>query len=183
MTYPQSLDERVTQLEDRIALRELVSRYNFAVDERDLATLASLFMPDGFFGTADSAAGATGRDAICEQFKGRYSIFGATNHFSHDQVVTFESPTRARGMVASHAELWCNERATLAALRYADVYEKHDGAWRFAERKLHFMYYLGIEEYPIALGQRDRNRAGPTPKPADWPEGASTYVEYRPGKA
>lgn len=182
MTQPQTLEARLTQVEDRVALRELISRYNFAIDDRDLATVGSLFTPNAFFGSVDGAMGATGPDAICEQFKGRFSVLGATNHFSHDQVVTFESPTRARGTVASHAELWRNERTMLTALRYADVYEKHDGAWRFAERKLSFMYYLNIEDYPAALGRRERNCAGPTPKPADWPEGTPTYVEYRPGK-
>lgn len=183
MYQPQTLEARVALVEDRVALRELISRYNFAIDDRDLATVATLFTDNAFFGSADGAMGARGPQAICEQFKGRFSVLGATNHFSHDQVLTFESATRARGTVASHAEVWRNERAMLTALRYSDIYEKHDGAWRFAERKLSFMYYLNIEDYPTALGQRDRNRAGATPQPADWPEGTSTYVEYRPGKA
>lgn len=183
MYVPKTLEERVAQVEDRVALRELVSRYNFAIDDRDLATVATLFTADAYFGSADGALGARSREAIVEQFKGRFSVLGATNHFSHDQAVTFEGPTRARGLVATHAELWRNERAMVTALRYADVYEKVDGAWCFAERKLSFMYYLNVEDYAHALGRRDRNRAGPVPKAADWPEGTSTFVEYRPGKA
>lgn len=183
MYTPKTLEERVTQIEDRQALRELISRYNMSIDDRDLATVATLFTENAFFGSLDGAMGATGRDAICEQFKGRFSVLGATNHFSHDQIITFESPTRARGKVASHAEVWRNERAMITALRYDDVYEKEDGVWRFAERRLSFMYYVNVEEYPTVLGRRDRNRAGPTPVDADWPEGTPTYVEYRPGRA
>ena len=179
---PHTLEERVAHIEDRQALRELVSRYNFSIDDRDLATVGSLFTEKAFFGSLDGAMGATGRNEICEQFKGRFSVLGATNHFSHDQVITFESPTRARGKVASHAEVWRNERAMLTALRYDDVYEKEGGVWRFAERKLSFMYYVNIEDYTALLGQRERNCAGPVPRAADWPEGTSTYVEYRPGK-
>jgi ketosteroid isomerase-like protein len=183
MSLPTTLEERVARVEDRLAIRELVSRYNMSIDDRDLATVGSLFTENAFFGSIDGAMGATTRQGIVDQFKERYSVLGATNHFTHDQVITFESPTRARGQVASHAEVWRKEKAMITALRYADIYEKADGAWRFAERRLSFMYYLNVEDYSTALGVRDRNLAGATPKPADWPEGTSTYVEYRPGKA
>jgi hypothetical protein len=42
------------------------------------------------------------------------------------------------------------------------------------------MYYVPIEEYASAMGRLDRNRAGPTPMAADWPEGRPTWTEYRP---
>jgi len=178
-----TLEERITRLEDRLAIREMVSRYNIAIDNRDLHTVGALFTENAFFGSADGAMGATGPQAIVDQFKSRFSVLGATNHFTHDQLITFESAERASGTVASHAEVWRNEQAMITALRYADVYEKQGGVWRFAQRKLSFMYYLSLADYPKVLGQRDRNRAGATPKDADWPEGTSTYVEYRPGKA
>lgn len=183
MEHPQTLEERVTRVEDRQAIRELASRYNLAIDDRDLQTVGSLFTENAFFGSVDGAMAATTRQAIVDQFKSRFSVLGATNHFTHDQVITFESAHRARGLVASHAEVWRMEKAMITALRYADVYEKAAGVWRFAERRLSFMYYVNVEDYSTALGVRDRNLAGPVPKPADWPEGTSTYVEYRPGKA
>lgn len=183
MSNTLTLEERIARVEDRLALREMVSRYNISIDNRDLDTVGSLFTANAFFGSADGAMGATGPQAIVDQFKSRFSVLGATNHFTHDQLISFESATRATGTVASHAEVWRNEQAMITALRYADVYEKQDGVWRFAERKLSFMYYLSLADYPQVLGQRDRNRAGPTPKDADWPEGTSTYVEYRPGRA
>ena len=182
MSAAATLEERLARVEDRLALRELASRYNIAIDNRDLDTVGALFTEQAFFGSADGAMGATGPKAIVEQFKLRFSVLGASNHFTHDQLINFESPQRATGLVASHAEVWRNEQAMITALRYADVYEKQNGVWRFAERKLSFMYYLSLADYPQMLGRRDRNRAGPTPKDADWPEGVSTYVEYRPGK-
>lgn len=183
MEQPQSLEQRLARVEDRLAIRELISRYNMAIDDRDLKTVGSLFTENAYFGSVDGAMGATTRQGIVDQFKSRFSVLGATNHFSHDQFINFESPTRARGQVSSHAEVWRKEKAMITALRYADVYEKSDGVWRFAERRLSFMYYLNVEDYSTALGVRERNMAGPTPQAADWPEGTPTYVEYRPGKA
>lgn len=179
MSSSRTIEDRLTEVEDRLAIRELIARYCFAIDDRDLDTVGSLFTDNGSFGSADGIMKAVGRNAVVEQFKSRYSVLGATYHIGHDHVIEFESPTRARGLLASHAEVWRHGRAMITALRYADVYEKTNGRWRFAERKLSFMYYLPIEEYATALGGRDRNRAAPgQAMPADWPEGRPTWTEY-----
>lgn len=184
MNNLDSLERRLTQVEDRLAIRELISRYCFSIDDRDLKTVGSLFTDNAYFGSADGAMKAIGRDAIIEQFKSRYSVLGASNHIGHDHVIEFESPTRARGLLSSHAEVWRLGRAMITALRYADVYEKTDGVWRFAERKLSFMYYLPVEDYATVLGRIDRNRASPDkPQPADYPEGRPTWAEYQPTAA
>ena len=179
MSQTPELERRLTELEDRLAIRELVSRYCFAVDDRDLRTLGALFTENGSFGSADGQMRANGREAILRQFEARYSVLGATNHFNHDQTIDFENLSRARGRVSLHAEMWRNERAVIAALRYADRYEKSGGKWLFTERLISFMYYLPVEEYPGARGRLDRNRASAVAQPADWPERTPTYVEYQ----
>jgi len=126
---------------------------------------------------------ATGVEAILEQFKSRFSVLGATNHFAHDHVIWFERPTRARGMLSVHAEVWRKEQPMVTALRYDDVYEKIDGLWCFSERLLSFFYYLNVMDYPQAMGRLERNMASGTPVAADFPERLPTYVEMRPGHA
>ena len=92
----QSLEARLARVEDQLAIRDLTARYNFAMDNRDLASASLLFTPDASFGSKDGAMRATGIEAIVKQFEGRFSVLGATNHFAHDHVIWFESPTRAR---------------------------------------------------------------------------------------
>ena len=178
----RTFERRLAEVEDRLAIRELVARYCFAIDDRDLRTVGDLFTENASFGSDDGVMRAVGRAAIVKQFEGRYSVLGATNHISHDHVIRFEGESRARGQVSSHAEVWRHERAMIAAMRYADVYEKSGGVWRFAERVLSFMYYLPIEDYSAALGRLDRNRASDKPLQADYPERLPTWVEYRPDK-
>ena len=175
-----SLEERIARLEDRQAIEQLTATYCFAIDDRDLDTVGSLFAPDSHFGSHDGAMSARGREAIVQQFRERFSVLGASNHVAHNQVIHLDSPTRAHGMVSSHAELWRLERTMITALRYTDQYVKIDGRWMFAERLLSFMYYVPVEEFSSAMGRLDRNRAGPTPKDADWPERQPTWTEYRP---
>jgi len=179
-----SLEARLAEVEDRLAIQELVSRFYFEVDNRDLQAVGELFTPEGRFGTKDGVMGATGRDAILRTLDQRFTVLGATNHISHDHVIWFESATRARGLLSAHAELWRNERAEITALRYDDLYEKAgDGLWRFSERLLSYMYYLPVADYAAALGRLDRNRAFAVPAAADYPERLPTYVERRPAKA
>jgi uncharacterized protein (TIGR02246 family) len=176
------LESRLAEVEDRVAIRDLTARYNFAIDDRDLKAVGELFTDNGAFGSKDGAMRATGREAILKQFESRFSVLGATNHFAHDHAVWFESPTRARGLLSIHAEVWRKEQPMVTALRYEDVYEKSGGLWSFSERLLSFFYYLNIRDYPVAMGTLERNHASDIPVAADFPERLPTYVELRPGK-
>jgi ketosteroid isomerase-like protein len=178
----RTIESRLEEVEDRLAIRDLTARYNFAIDDRDLKAVGELFTDNSTFGSKDGAMRATGRDAVLKQFESRFSVLGATNHFAHDHAVWFESPTRARGLLSIHAEVWRKEQPMVTALRYEDVYEKSEGLWRFSERLLSFFYYLNIRDYPVAMGTLERNHASDKPVAADFPERLSTYVELRPGK-
>ena len=186
MTAPVAgtLEERVHRLESRAAIRELTARYNFGIDDRDLVSVGDLFTETATFRSADGVMTATGRVAICAQFSGRYDVLGPTNHVGHDHVITFEGPRRARGLLSAHAELWRNGRTTVCAMRYRDIYAQcDDGQWRFADRELSFLYYLPLDDYRDGLGQRDRNRAGPSAKAADYPESLATWQASERQKA
>jgi len=180
MTDLATLERRVRRLEDRAELRDLVGRYGIAIDDRDLDAVAAMFTPNARFRSRDGVMGATGRDAIVAQFKGRYSALGATNHFSHDQILTFDDddPDSVTGVVTSHAEVFRIGKAMVTALRYEDTYKRYEGRWCFDDRLLSFLYYLPVEEYAEGLGSRLRMRAYGDQRPADYPETLPTWQEY-----
>jgi len=174
-----SLEQRIRRLEDRSELRELVARYGIARDDRDIDALTELFTPDACFRSRDGVMNAVGREAVLEQFRGRFSALKATNHIAHDLILTFDSdPDTASGLMTSHAEVWRNGRALIAAMRYSDTYRKHDGRWRFADRLLAFLYYLPVDEYAQGLGSRLRMRAYGDQRPADYPEALPSWRQY-----
>jgi ketosteroid isomerase-like protein len=178
----RSIESRLTEVEDRLAIRDLTARYNFATDDRDLNAVVALFTEGGSFGSKDGAMRASGRDAIMTTLESRFTVLGATNHFAHDHAIWFESATRARGLLSIHAEVWRKEQPMLTALRYDDVYEKSAGLWYFSERLLSYFYYLDVKDYAAAMGTLERNHASGKPVAADYPERLPTYVEMRPGK-
>ncbi len=175
-----SFEERLRKLEDREAIRSLVARYGLLVDARDIEQVALLFTRDGRFASADGKIESRGRSEVIDQFHRRYAVLGPSNHFVHESIVEFDpvDPDLATGWVNSHAEVVRNGTALWAALRYHDRYRREDGEWRFAERLLHFFYYLSPREYPDHLGELHRNRAYPEPLPADYPESLPSWQDY-----
>jgi ketosteroid isomerase-like protein len=169
------LAARLTRIEDVEQIRQLVARYGFAVDDRDVAAVQALFAPDGSLGTAGGTSKGTGVDAVGEYFTGRFDVLGPTHHFTHDHVIDFDptDPTLATGRVSAHAELWRDGAPMLTALRYLDTYVKLAEGWRFRSRIQAYMYFVDVRHYPEALGSKLRVRLGPSEdqwKPADWPD-------------
>jgi hypothetical protein len=168
------LEARLRRVEDYEQIRQLVARYGFAVDDRDVEGVKALFAPDGSLGTAGGTAKGQGVDAVGDYFTGRFQVLGPTHHFTHDHVIDFDpdDPTRARGRVSAHAEVWRDGAPMLTALRYLDTYVKLTEGWRFRSRVQAYMYFVDVRQYPEALGHRLRVRLGPSEsqwKPADWP--------------
>lgn len=178
-TESNGLALRIRKLEDRCEIRELAGRYGFAIDDRNITELAQLFTPDAAFRSKDGVMQALGRDAVIEQFRGRFSVLGPSNHFTHDHLITLsQNPDHATGIVSSHAEVWRNGQALLGALRYEDTYRRHEGRWCFADRLLSFLYYMPVTEYPQGLGSPLRQRAYGDQRPADYPEALESWRRY-----
>lgn len=177
---PPTLEQRVARLEARTEIRELVARYCFTVDARDIEGIAECFTRDGVMRSLDGVMNASGRDSVVEQFHGRFAVLGPSNHFTHDHVIEFDphDPGRATGTVNSHAEVVRNGEALWASLRYHDEYRREDGRWRFRERVLAFFYYTKPEDYPAVMRSAARNRAYAEPKPADFPEALESWQRY-----
>ena len=182
---PSELEIRLRRLEDREAIRELVGRYGYVIDNRDLEGVAELFCEDAILESRDGVMQARGRAAIIELYKGRYAALGPTFHYTHDHAITLHEtdPDVATGIIASHAEVTRNGEAMLAAIRYFDDYRREDGRWRFAKRSLAFFYYTPAGQYVDTMTSTLRQRAYGDQRPADWPETLETWKRYKAREA
>jgi hypothetical protein len=176
------LEQRIRRLEDRIEIGELIARYGLVMDDRDMASMPGLFTADVVIRSRDGGMNAAGRDAAVAMFRDRLAMLGPSNHVTHDRIITFEDaqPDLARGVVLSHAELCRGGVAMVAAIRYADTYQRDAGRWRFRERELSFMYFVDAADYLEALGPGValRNRVYDRPRPADWPEQLGSWQAF-----
>lgn len=178
MTELAEIAARLKRLEDRDEIRALVARYGRVVDDRDMDGLRALFTPDVIFGAIGSSQKLEGREAVVAYYESRYADMPLSNHFAHDHVITLESDDLAVGYANSHVEMIRLGEPMVVALRYADTYARHEGAWKFKERITSFFYYTKTADYLTTLGERKRNFGNVDPVDADWPEGIATWQAY-----
>jgi uncharacterized protein (TIGR02246 family) len=144
---------RIDRVESRLDLRDLVSRYCKACDDRDLAAMADLFAPDGAVTTGDGSTRHEGRDAVIAMFAQSQTSMHMTNHWVHDHLLSFTSPDEASGTAFAHVEANVNGTAMIGAIRYHDDYARCDGKWRFSKRHIEMIYFCPAIDFPEVVGQ------------------------------
>lgn len=146
-------------------IRQLVARYAFAIDTRDLDTLVGLFVPDVRVGRARS-----GREALRDSFDGPLRAIGRSVLNVGTHVIDLVDDDHATGWVYTKAEIEADGRWIHQAILYEDTYERqHPEGWLFV-RRVHRLWY-GAEPgvNPLTL------------PPANWPEhhdGLGTVPEH-----
>lgn len=169
------LGRRLRRVEDRLELRELVTRYAIAIDDRDWDALATLFAPEARVRTAHG--GGQCRDEVVAYYRSRLTTYGVTFHYPHGQVVEFVDDDEATGQVQAHAEVDVGGTSFYNGLRYRDHYVRRDGRWCFLERINHTIYAAPHADFDHLLGASRRNRRpGTEPRVGDLPEGLPTWT-------
>jgi isopentenyl diphosphate isomerase/L-lactate dehydrogenase-like FMN-dependent dehydrogenase len=72
-----SLEDRIARLEAESQIRQLIARYCFTIDDRDVDNIRALFAPDAVLKSADGVMNATGVDAIIVSNHGGRQLDGA----------------------------------------------------------------------------------------------------------
>jgi uncharacterized protein (TIGR02246 family) len=173
-----SILARLEAVEAELEIRNLVARYAFAMDDRDTDAIREVFTKNARVWSGDGAKDSRGREALVTMYDGRFARLGATNHIVHQMLIKIESSTRATGLIAAHAEVWRNGRQQSAGLRYEDVYEKEEGRWRIADRRMLYFYYVPVEQYGTILGRVQRNLTNDHPIDADVPEKTASFKSW-----
>jgi SnoaL-like protein len=129
-------------VEERIALRELVDRYASAVDGRRLDEVAGLFAEDGTLfvhGPTDEVEARrvyAGRSEIRRALDG-LGRFRSTHHLVGGHLVSLDGDRMTGETYCQASHVYDTDegpRIYVLTIRYQDTYV-HDGRWRFAERR------------------------------------------------
>lgn len=134
---------RLTDLEDRVAISELVNAYAQAVDRRDAGGAAALFAHDGelaVWSEPDAAAPSTmmGREQIAQALT-RLDQYSATFHEISSHTVTLDRDvaTGRTACVAHHVSgSGPGQRDRVWYLHYNDTLKREPDGWRIARREL-----------------------------------------------
>ena len=139
-----SIEQRLQELEDRIAIRELTDQYTYCADTRDADGQMAIFTVNTNFEVyMDEKVAAptqvvTGRKNLRPVFDDLNQYF-STMHFNGQSTVKLDGG-KATGITycrAYHLKVLDGvQKLMIAGIRYHDTMVKQDGAWLFSERKL-----------------------------------------------
>lgn len=155
-----ALEQRVQQLEDEKAIREVIIRYGEYLDARDYAAYASLFASDGVWtGGFGSATGPAAIQEMLEKNLGKPEegfINKSNFHLNTTVVVDVQGDTaKARSRYLFFTASPDNRPVVALAGRYVDEFVRENGEWKIKKRTTH-----GVIPY------RDGNDPNPPPRPA-----------------
>lgn len=121
------------RLEDQLAIRELVARYNYAIDEGRAEEWVATFVPDGTF--ESTALGThTGTDALHAFAEGYIAAFTG-RHCTSDFVIEVDGD-EARSRCYLIAVDNSGTPKILTSAVYEDVLRRTPDGWRFVHRKV-----------------------------------------------
>jgi uncharacterized protein (TIGR02246 family) len=137
-----ALQQRVQQLEDEKAIREVVIRYGESLDARDYATYASLFASDGVWtGGFGSFTGPAAIQEMLEKNLGKPEagfVNKANFHLVTTVVVEVDGDAaRARSRYMFFTASADNRPAVALAGRYVDDFVRENGQWKIKRRITH----------------------------------------------
>ena len=140
----EKLARRVTELEDREAIRSLIARMNWLADSRNFDELLECYTDDlvydvGAFGTFHS------KQELRQFYEQTVQPFAMTIHHSTNLVVETRG-NRAQARCYWRAELELNGQAITGSGHYLDVLVKRAGSWKVQQRTATIRYMSPLHE-------------------------------------
>jgi uncharacterized protein (TIGR02246 family) len=137
------MDQRAALTADRAELRALVDSYARGVDKREIEAMTQLFHPEAVIvvaspGSSEPSAVHHGRAAILDAMDANRSNLCTTHLIgAHAVRLQGDEATGETTCIGHHIYERDGERRIEAiGLSYYDRYVRHDGSWKFLERRL-----------------------------------------------
>jgi len=139
-----NIEQRLQELEDRIAIRELIDQYTYCADTRDAEGQMAIFTEDTNFEVYMDEKIPTPTQVVTGR-KNLFPVFNdlnqylSTMHFNGQSTVKLDGD-KATGVTycrAYHLKVIDGaQKLMIAGIRYYDAMVKQGGVWLFSERKL-----------------------------------------------
>ena len=140
-----NIEQKLQQLEDRLAIRHLVDQYAYCADTRDAQGQMALFTEDTRFIVFMDAKSSKPTQVINKRADlfpvfDNLNTYRATMHFNGQSTVLELNADTATGVaycIAHHQTFKDGvQKLMIANIKYHDSFVNQNGKWLFAERKL-----------------------------------------------
>ena len=139
-----SIEQKITETEDRLAIRELIDNYAYCADTRNAQGQMELFTKDTNFEVYYDPKSKTPSQVINNRADlfpvfDNLNTYNTTMHFNGQSTVKLDGndATGITYCMAHHLTIEDGkQKFMIAAIRYEDKFVKQEDKWLFAERKL-----------------------------------------------
>jgi SnoaL-like domain len=147
MTQNQkSLEERINELENVRALRELVDNFSILADKKEVWKQTEFFTKDATvesYANGELTSSLKGTQEIGKAFEGFLANFETVYHINGQHVVSING-NKAEGVLYCRVDLISNENGkkvnNASAVSYKDEYVYENGKWLIAKRTSDFVW-------------------------------------------
>jgi hypothetical protein len=146
MNNNDNLNKRISEIEDRIALKNLVDTFSILADTKEVEKQTLLFTDDAIVESVSNGQPATplkGRKQIGDTFSGFLNLFETVYHTNGQQTLTLNGD-RATGVSYCLVVLIGIENGkkikTTMGVHYNDKYIKQGDRWYISKRKSTFAW-------------------------------------------
>lgn len=146
MSYAQkTTEQRLQEIEDRLALKALVDEFSVLADKKDIAAQMQLFTEDAKVESVSNGQSTvlSGKKQIGDAFGGFLSLFEVVYHINGQQTVTITGD-KASGIAYCSVSLIGMQNGKRMkndmGVIYNDEYVKVNGKWLIAKRKSNFTW-------------------------------------------
>jgi hypothetical protein len=141
-----ALLERIGAIESDQELHRLVSDYCHGCDRKDEARFMAIWWPDAEWLIGDPWGDFRGEQEIRETINRIWEGLPETHHLTTNLVTNIDGD-RATGQ----SDVWCTatdaaDRPLLIAATYDDDFERRDGEWRIASRRVKIHFFTPVLE-------------------------------------
>lgn len=145
----QSIEQRLDHVESRLALLDLTSDYCHGFDKRDMDRFLAIWWEDAVWDIGPPFGNFEGHEGVIRAVvEILWPAWAQSTHYTTNlRLTAFEGDT-AEGM----CDVYCignsiEGQAQTVAATYTDRFERRDGVWKIAKRKVtmhHFNPLVGI---------------------------------------
>lgn len=142
----KTIEQRLQQLEDRIAIKEIVDTFSNLADVKDIATQMHLLTEDAevetYFGDTLFAR-MKGRVEIEKVFSRFIANFESTYHFNGQQVIELNGDSASSQhycQVVQIASAGAKKTLNANGVIYRDTYVRRADGWKIAKRIARFTW-------------------------------------------
>ena len=150
----KSLEQRIQELEDRDAIKELTAKYCWNLSHGEGEAVARLFTDDGVLDVTGAANGPVrGMEALLKFYRSSVREPEQAIPFIQNHIIHVDGDN-AHGTCGIEARFTRNGESVTAAGYYEDKYRRVGGQWRFVERKIFFHHVVPLKQgWAEAKGQ------------------------------